>query len=65
MEEKLKEWLGEGWELRTERVAASNWRKPTWRAEFLCQRARLGKHHVHDEPIDRKTRKVWFGIETG
>jgi len=58
----LKRWLPDGWVLRTERVAKSDWRRPTWRAEFLCQRARLGRHHVHDENTDDGRRLVWFAI---
>jgi hypothetical protein len=65
MEEQLKEWLGDGWVFETEKVAVSNWRKPKWRAEFLCQRALLDNFHVHDEPAKSDKRKVWFGIYTG
>jgi hypothetical protein len=62
MTEQLKQWLGDDWVVRTERVAASDWRRPQWRAEFLCQRARLRRHHVHDEPGEEDERVVYFAI---
>jgi hypothetical protein len=61
-QEKLEELLGDGWLVTSVHVAASNWRKGSFRREFLCQKAKQGHYHVEDEPAGER-RKVFFGVE--
>lgn len=61
--QQLQTWLGNAWEVREEIVKESDWRRRAWRAEYLCQRARLFRSHVHDAPQGDGTRVVFFAVE--
>jgi hypothetical protein len=49
-DDDLRAWLGNNYELAPDTtVSEQSWQDARWRAEYLCQRARLGLYHVHDE----------------
>jgi hypothetical protein len=49
------------WELGPDGVVdETRWRDDAWRAEFLCQRARIGLSHVHDAPEAAGKRVIKF-----
>lgn len=61
---EIEQLLPEGYKVRLRRVPQSDWRRPTWRAEFLASYVPLELYHVHDEPGTDDDRVVFFATPT-
>ena len=64
--EDLRGWLASGWSLNRQRVQRSDWSRPAWKAQWLCQRALQSKHYLHHETTsdDPTQVVVWFARNT-